>query len=350
MAFGKRASAAWRRTPVRVSPPIRRRRAWTTALFGLALGFAGMGAATTMVRASERGIFAEMFDALFGPPKPAAAPVAAPVEMPRKTPRRYSALPDARSLKAGRSLAQQTPRIRARAIRPPVAEAAAGPGPAPLKGTQTVCVRLCDGYAFPLGRLRNPTDLPVHQAACAAACPGTRTDLFTLASGQTEFEQAVSLAGQPYLSAAWANLYRTKRVAHCACRPAGATGPLPSAAEDPTVRAGDVFATADSAEVVTAVTRTGPVLSDYREAGITEVRRRAIEARVGAIGRDADAAAFRRVLRLAENRALRIRTAEAQVVRLRRDGAEPGFGFSEPREAGAGFRPVRVVAPSPFER
>lgn len=344
MAFGKRAPGAWMRASVRPDPPTRRRRAWATALVGLTLGFAGMGAATTVVRASERGLFAEMFDALFGTPKPAS------VEATRKAPRRYAALPDARSLKAARPLAQQTPRVRARAVRPPVADAAAGSRPVPLKGTQTVCVRLCDGYAFPLGRLRNPADLPVHQAACAAACPGTRTDLFTLASGEIELDRSVSLAGQPYLSAAWANLYRSKRVAHCACRPTGATGPLASAAEDATVRAGDVFATADSADVVTAVTRTGPVLADYREAGIAETRRRAIEARVGAIRRDADAAAFRRVLRLAENRAARIRTAEAQIVRLRLDGAEPGLGFSELRGAGAAFRPVRVVAPSPFER
>lgn len=349
MAFGKRAPGAWMQAPVNPNPPTRRRRAWATALVGLALGFAATGAATSAVRAAERGILAEMFDALFGPPKP-ATPVAAPVEVTRKAPRRYAALPDARSLRPGRSLVQQTPRVRARAIRPPVAAAAAGPGPAPLKGTQTVCVRQCDGYAFPLGRLRDPSDLPVHQAACAAACPGTRTDLFTLASGQIELDQSVSLAGRPYLSASWANLYRSRRVPNCACRPVGATGPLPSPAADSTVRAGDVFATADSAEVVTAVTRDGPVLADYREAGIAEVRRRAIEARVGAIRRDAEAVAFRRVLRLAENRTLRIRTAEAQVGRLRRDGAEPGFGFAELREAGAGFRPVRVVAPSPFER
>lgn len=349
MAFGKRAPGAWMRTDIRPRPATRHRSVWATALVGIVVGFAGTGAATNVVRASERGILAEMFDALFGVAKP-AAPAAASVEMPRKAPRRYSALPDARSPKAARALVQQTPRIRARTIRAPVREAAAGSGGVPMKGTQTVCVRLCDGFIFPVGRLRDPADLPVHQAACAAACPGSRTDLFTLASGRTEYEQAVSLAGQPYLSASWANLYRRKRVAECACRPPGATGPLPSAGEDRTVRAGDVFATQDSAEVVTAVTRDGPILADYREAGIAEVRRRAIEGRVGAIRRDTDAAAFRRVMRLAENRAARIRTAEVQVARLRMDGAEVGIGFPEMGEASAGFRPVRVVSPSPFER
>ena len=348
MAFGKRAPGAWMQTPARPRPQIRRRRAWATAFAGVALGFAVTASATTVVSASERGILSEMFDALFGVPKPAAAPVAAPVEVQRKTPRRYAALPVAGGgLRPARALAQQTPRLRARTTRPPVRDAA---GPAPLKGTQTVCVRLCDGFPFPVGRLRDPADLPVHQAACAAACPGARTDLFTLASGESAHENAVSLAGQPYLSASWANLYRRERVANCACRPPGATGPLLGAGDDRTVRKGDVFATEDSAEVVTALTPNGPILADYREAGIAEGSRRAIEGRFGAIRRDAEAAAFRRVLRLADNRSQRIRTAEVQVARLRMDGAEPGFGFPELRAAGSGFAPVRVVVPSPFER
>lgn len=346
MAFGKRAPGAWMRAPVLPRPQTRPRRIRATALVGVVLGCVGMTSAATVVRASERGILAEMFDALFGAPKPAAAPAA--VEMPPKAPRRYSALPDSRKVEPARRLTQQTPRVRARTAKPPVQEAAAGA--AALKGTQTVCVRLCDGYAFPVGRLKDPTDLPVHQAACAAACPGARTDLFTLASGESEFEKAVSLAGQPYLAASWANLYRRTRVAQCACRPAGATGPLPGAADDRTVRAGDVFATEDSADVVTALTRTGPVLTDYRDAKIGEGQRRIIEARVGAIRRDADAAAFRRVLRLAENRAQRIRTAEVQVARLRMDGAQGDSGFAPVQAASAGFAPVRVVAPSPFER
>ncbi|RQN21161.1 DUF2865 domain-containing protein, partial [Paraburkholderia tropica] len=145
--------------------------------------------------------------------------------------------------------------MRARTVRAAVSETAAGPGP--LKGTQTVCVRLCDGYVFPVGRLKTSSDLPVHQAACAAACPGTRTDLFTLASGESQYEKAVSLAGQPYLAAPFANLYRRTRVAQCACRPPGATGPLLGASDDRTVRVGDIFATEDSAEVVTALTRKG---------------------------------------------------------------------------------------------
>ncbi len=346
MAFGKRVPGAWMRAPVPPRPQTRRRRVWATALVGIALGFAGTTGAT-VVSASERGLFADMIDALFGAPKPAET-AAAPVEIPRKAPRRYSALPDSRKIEPARRLTQQTPRLRARPVRPAVAEATAGPGA--LKGTQTVCVRLCDGFAFPVGRLKNEADLPVHQAACAAACPGVRTDLFTLASGESEYEKAVSLAGQPYLSAPWANLYKRTRVAQCACRPPGETGPLPTAADDRTVRKGDIFATEDSADVVTALTRDGPVLTDYREARIGEGSRRIIELRVGAIRRDADAAAFRRVLRLAENRAQRIRTAEVQVARLRMDDAEGGSGFATVQAAGAGFAPVRVVVPSPFER
>ncbi|MFC7664152.1 DUF2865 domain-containing protein [Methylorubrum suomiense] len=215
--------------------------------------------------------------------------------------------------------------------------------PPALKGTQTVCVRLCDGLPFPVGRLRAAADLPIHQAACAAACPGARTELFTLASGRADYEQAVSLTGQSYRSAAYAGLYRRTRVAECACRPAAASGSLLGPGDDRTVREGDVFATEDSADVVTALTPNGPVLTDYREAEIAEKRRRSIEGRVGAIRRDAEAAAFRQVLRLADQRARRIQIAE---VRIDRSGAhESVTGFSELPGAGTGFTSVRVVAP-----
>ncbi|WP_269780294.1 DUF2865 domain-containing protein [Methylobacterium sp. Leaf118] len=315
-------------------------------LLGLVLGFGGVVLGAPVVRASERGGLAEFFDALFGVAKPAPPP-AAPVAMPRKTPRRYSALPDARTLGPPRP-ARQTPRLQARVSRPLVAQASVAPSAGLESGTRTVCVRLCDGYLFPVGRLRNPVDLPVHQAACAASCPGARTGLYTLAPGRGEMEEAVGLDGRPYLGASWANLYRRTRVAHCACQPDRTAGPLLSIADDRTVRAGDVVATADSADVVTRVTRQGLVMTDYRDAAIGEGRRRAIEGRVGALRREADEAAFRRSLRLAEHRVARIRTAEAQVARLRMEGA--GFGLVEAGPAGASFAPVRVVAPSPFER
>lgn len=344
MAFGKRKPG------VCVRPPAPRRgialpKGVTLALLGLVLGFGGVTFGATMVRASERGAIADFFDALFGTAKPAPIPTAA-VPVPRKAPRRYAALPDARTLGSFRPRGQ-TPRIQAR-VMPPRSAAPPLTAAGVEKGTRTVCVRLCDGYVFPIGRLRDPADLPVHAAACAAACPSARTDLFTLASGRTEMDQAVGLDGRPYLAASWANLYRRTRVENCGCQPPRKAGPLMAIADDRTVRTGDVVTTGDSAEVVTRVTRQGPVMADYRDAAIGEARRRAIEGRVGALRREADAAAFRRGLRLAENRAVRVRLAEAQVVRLRMEGA--GFGAVDAGPARSGFVPVRVIAPSPFER
>lgn len=346
MAFGKRAPGAWGRTPSRSRLPSRLRLVSRRAVFGLALGMIGLGATTSLVRASERSILTEMFDALFGAPKTPTPVAAAPVAIPPKAQRRYASLPDAWTLRTGPSLAQRTQRVRARTPRPVLTAATHGFGPPALKGTQTVCVRLCDGLPFPVGRLRDAADLPIHQAACAAACPGARTELFTLASGRADYEQAVSLTGQSYRLAAYAGLYRRTRVAECACRPAAASGSQLSPGDDRTVREGDVFATEDSADVVTALTPNGPVLTDYREAEIAEKRRRSIEGRVGAIRRDAEAAAFRQVLRLADHRARRIQIAE---VRIDRSGADESVtGFSELPGAGTGFTSVRVVAPSPY--
>ena len=56
-------------------------------------------------------------------------------------------------------------------------------------GDRTVCVRLCDGYLFPLGKLRARSDMPVHKAACAAACPNAATSVYTMAAGETELER-----------------------------------------------------------------------------------------------------------------------------------------------------------------
>lgn len=107
----------------------------------------------------------------------------------------------------------------------------------------TLCVRTCDGYAFPLGHLASQTDVKAHEAACSAACPGAETALYTLMPGQSRDDptKAVSVRdGGPYTRLATASLFRTKRVAACSC-----TGPdnvarrLPIAL-DPTLRVGDV--------------------------------------------------------------------------------------------------------------
>ena len=320
-----------------------RRQMIGTVIAGLVLGLGSVTIGTNLVHASERDGLAGFFEMLFGEPK--RAPVAV---VPRPT--RYSNLPDARSVRGPRPLMQPPrprltlnapePRRRPHRLRRDATVAtAAGIGAAPGIGDRTVCVRLCDGYLFPLGDLRARSDMPVHKGACAAACPNAATSFYTLAGGETELERAVSPQGLPYRASALANIYRQRRVQDCSCQPAAGASHLPIV-EDPTLRKGDVVATGDSAGVVTRM-RAGSIveLTDFRQARISRGRTRQIEAKVGALRRDEQARGFRRLMRLAEREG---------VVRV----AAVGDEFRMPqRSASAGaILPVRVVAPSPFSR
>ena len=355
MALGRRARAVTPNDPT--SPPATRRQTPRhligTMLAGLVLGFGGVAAGTSLVHASERtGLFNFLEDLFRGPAPEPVAP-----RPSRRSPVRYSSLPDARRIHAAAPERRYTPRPAAveltRASRPRRAARIDAPAPVPAlaTGRQTVCVRTCDGYLFPLGRLGSKRDIPMHEAACAAACPSAATALFTLPNGGTELSAAVSLKGQPYLASAWANVYQRKRVENCSCQPRGvAAVPLPIA-RDPTVRVGDVVATEDGADVVTTLARGRVELDDFRSArGITRRARAEIDGRVGALRRDTAETAFRRTLRAQGAKTARVRVAEARAARLRVSEADTGLEAARPERAGRGAAPVRVVVPSPFDR
>lgn len=314
-----------------------RRQMIGTALAGLILGLGSVTVGTTFVQAAERDSLLGFFEALFNSPKQ-EAPVAPPPQ-----PRRYSSLPDARHirekplLQRARSLAalRGTGVMRRRLGERRQQTAVRGSPP----GTRTVCMRMCDGFLFPLGNLASKADLPVHEASCASACPGSETRLLTLAPGETDLDRAVGLNGQPYRASALANVYRERRVANCSCQPAEGAEPL-SLVRDLTLRRGDVVATAESAEVVTRVGNGRVALKDFRIAkGLSRSSSRQIEARVGTLQREEQARAFRRALRAIERERI------VQVA-----SAGPGFPLVARAERRAEFAAVRVVTPSPFVR
>lgn len=336
----------------RLAPANTRRQMAVTALAGVLLGLGGVTAGTSLVQASERGGLFDFFETIFRGPAP--EPVAMPM---RHRPAHYASLPDARRVTATRMVRQSPrpapavalvrPARRAKAKREATPIAAIRPA-APARslalspGARTVCVRTCDGYLFPLGRLAARADLPVHEAACAAACPNAPTRLFTLGARQIDLDRAVGLDGQPYRSLAVANLYRARRIEQCACQPDGTAAPPLPIAQDLTARAGDVVATATGAGIVTPG-RDGITLVDFREArGLSRRARREIDAKVDVIRREAEIRAFRTAMRSAE-RANRIRVAG-------------GTGFpstAPPIEVEPAFAPVRagatrVVMASPF--
>ncbi|GJD58012.1 DUF2865 domain-containing protein [Methylobacterium dankookense] len=316
-----------------------RRQMLGTALAGLVLGLGSVTIGSSLVHASERGnLFGFLEDLFRGPTQPAHAPKP-------EHPSRYVNLPDPRRVATHRAVLQ-TPRPglaesgsvrrhRRPAVRPVATRYAARMADG-WTGQRTVCVRMCDGYLFPIGNLKGRADLPVHAAACAAACPGAPTSLYTLSKGAAELDEAVSLRGLPYKASALANIYRQRRVADCSCQPPDGAAPLPIA-RDATLERGDVVTTRDSARVVTRDGSGAYALEDYRTARLPRGLGRQIEGRVGALRREEQARAFRLALR---------REERMNVIRV----AATDIGFRIPERASAGFTAVRVVAPSPFQR
>jgi hypothetical protein len=106
---------------------------------------------------------------------------------------------------------------------------------------RSVCVRLCDGYFFPVSPLARASDLGDHEAACSGLCPDAPTELFVEPTGSDRIEDAVSRTGAPYSSLPMAFSNRTSTDKTCTChrRPGAAF----SLADDSTLRKGDSIMT-----------------------------------------------------------------------------------------------------------
>jgi hypothetical protein len=107
---------------------------------------------------------------------------------------------------------------------------------------RAVCVRLCDGFFFPMGDVRASSEAA--ESACAGLCPGAPTHVYLVPPGGDGIEGAVSRDGRPY-SALPVALRYTKAVDNtCSCkRSLEPQAVLASLARDVTLRAGDVVMT-----------------------------------------------------------------------------------------------------------
>jgi hypothetical protein len=112
------------------------------------------------------------------------------------------------------------------------------PGPEPAVGPpKAFCVRLCDGYNFPIAHHANATPAEL----CDAMCPGSRTSIF---QGPV-IDDAYSEQGTRYGDLANAFVYRQHLVPDCTCNGKDGFGLASIDAEnDPTLQPGDVVATA----------------------------------------------------------------------------------------------------------
>ena len=87
------------------------------------------------------------------------------------------------------------------------------------RGTyRTVCVRLCDGYFFPISFATTPDRFAADEAACNARCAsGAR--LYVYPNPGAEPEDMRDVRGQPYTALKNAFLFRTQYVEACTCKP-----------------------------------------------------------------------------------------------------------------------------------
>lgn len=122
----------------------------------------------------------------------------------------------------------------------------------PDRGTyRTLCVRMCDGYYFPISYATGSGNLTRDADKCTAAC-GADARLFYYPNPGGELEAMVDLTGRAYGSYPTAFKYRKTLVSGCQCRPqpwstaelerhkayaAVPSPPLVTANADPTVQA-----------------------------------------------------------------------------------------------------------------
>jgi hypothetical protein len=98
-------------------------------------------------------------------------------------------------------------------------EWSAEPSPAPLAATyRTLCVRLCDGYYFPISAAAPGSSLSRDADRCSASC-GAEARLFYHPSAGGSAETMIDLTGLAYSALPNAFRYRKTLVEGCSCRP-----------------------------------------------------------------------------------------------------------------------------------
>lgn len=83
---------------------------------------------------------------------------------------------------------------------------------------RTVCVRLCDGYFFPISFSTTPASFAKDAAECNARCDSPAR-LYVYPNPGGEPEQMISVDGTPYTELQSAFLFRTTYDAACTCKP-----------------------------------------------------------------------------------------------------------------------------------
>lgn len=106
---------------------------------------------------------------------------------------------------------------------------------------RSVCVRLCDGFAFPVADYSGEADNDAHSAVCAGLCPGAPTRLYVTTGESDRLTDSVSVKDhRPYSALPVAFRYVNSRDDSCACHaPGESLSKNVSLLHDFTLRAGD---------------------------------------------------------------------------------------------------------------
>ena len=102
------------------------------------------------------------------------------------------------------------------------------------------CVRLCDGFAFPVGHASGNRGM--QEDSCRRACPGADTALYSAPAGAKDFD-SLARDGAPYTALPNAFRYREKITNACTCHAPGATQPVSAVLTDLTLKRGDLVMT-----------------------------------------------------------------------------------------------------------
>ncbi len=88
----------------------------------------------------------------------------------------------------------------------------------PFASYRTMCVRLCDGYYFPISFSTLGSRFAEDEAKCQSQCAAP-SELYVYRNPGEDIEQMVSLTGEPYsnMKNAWRN--RKEYVKGCSCKP-----------------------------------------------------------------------------------------------------------------------------------
>ncbi len=84
---------------------------------------------------------------------------------------------------------------------------------------RTLCVRMCDGYYFPISTSTSRKGFARDEARCQSSCGGDAR-LFHVPANQSTIDDAVDNDGRAYVAMKTAFLYRKKRLESCQCRQA----------------------------------------------------------------------------------------------------------------------------------